>query len=565
MLTGGVLADHGTDGGDCRGTARALGGDDKPMTDSTPRIFTARRVIAMTDAEPEAFACLGEWVVGTGDVARLRERFPDAEVTDFGDGVVIPGLNDAHQHPTMVAEDLLHADLSPDNVGTRGEILAVMRERAARVPPGDWVRGSRYDHTKSSGGAVLSRADLDEISTEQPVLVVHVAGHWGVVNSRGLAVAGLGDGSEDPPGGELGRDGAGRLTGVLYEQALFDLAYPAVSRGEPVIPPSGIDGKLRALAEYSRMLHAAGITSVGDALVGPDGLELLQAARRRGELSLRVNMLVAYPHFDHMRRLGLSTGLGDTRLRVGGIKAFVDGAVGGGTCLLEEPYTGGGGHGIQTVTSKELTDLVRQVHDSGSRVGVHANGDRAIKLLLAALEEADAAYPRPDARHRIEHCSVVDDEIIARMRRLGAVAVPFGSYVAFHGGTLVDYYGMQRLERMFAVRSLLDAGVGVAGSSDYPCGPYEPLLALQSCVTREAADGTVLGGSQRISRREALALYTTGSAYAAGEEDVKGRLTAGHLADFVVLDEDPLTVDPRRLSGIAVRQTWVGADRVWPA
>ena len=536
------------------------------MADSTRvRIFTAHRVIAMTDRRPEAFACLGEWIVATGRVAELRERYPDADVTDFGDATVVPGLNDAHQHPTMAAEDLLHADLSPDRVRTRAEIIVTMRERVASTPAGDWVRGSRYDHAKASGGQVLTRDDLDEVSTEHPVLVVHVAGHWGVVNSRGLQVAGLTDGSEDPPGGELGRDGAGRLNGVLYEQALFDLAYPAVARGEPVIPPSGLDDKLRALARYSAMLHAAGITSAGDALVGPDGVELLQAARRRGELTLRVSMLIAYPHFDTMRRLGLSTGLGDSRLRIGGIKAFVDGAVAGGTCLLEGEYAGGGGHGIQTVTRKELTDLVRDVHDSGSRIGVHANGDRAIGLLLDAIEEADTANPRPGARHRIEHCTVVNDEIIARMRRLGLVAVPFGSYVAYHGDKLLGYYGKERLERMFAHRSLLDAGVAVAGSSDYPCGPYEPLLALQSCVTREAADGTVLGGSQRITAGEALALYTTGSAYAAGEEDVKGRLAPGYLADFVVFDEDPLAVDPRRLARIAVRQTWVGADQVWAA
>lgn len=542
------------------------------MTDTAAvRIFSARRMIATAgataEAVPGAFACLGEWIIATGSLDELRERFPKAAVTEFGDAVVLPGFNDAHQHPTMVAEDLLHVDLSPDQVSSRTEIVAALREAARRTPPGTWVRGSRYDHTKSSGGTVLSRADLDEVSTEHPVLAVHVAGHWGVVNTRGLKAAGLGDDSEDPPGGELGRDGAGRLNGLLYEQALFDLAYPAVARGEPVIPPSGLDDRLRALARYAQLLHACGITSVGDALVGPDGVELLQAAERSGELTLRVNMLLAYPHFDTMRRLGLGTGLGSTRLRLGGIKAFVDGAVAGGTCLLEDPYAGGGGHGIQTMSRDDLNDLVRQVHHAGSRIGVHANGDRAIALLLDALEGAYAADGGRggDARHRIEHCTVVNDTLIARMRELGTVAVPFGSYVAFHGDKLLDYYGAERLERMFAHRSLLDAGVPVAGSSDYPCGPYQPLLALQSCVTRQAFDGEVLGASQRISAGEALALYTTGSAYAAGEERIKGSLVPGHLADFVVLDEDPLTVDPHRLASIPVRETWVGAERVWAA
>lgn len=529
------------------------------------RIFTARRVVAMADRDPRAFACLGEWIVGTGEVGELRGRFPGASVTDLGDAVVVPGFNDAHQHPTMTAEDLLHVDLSPAKVRSRTEIVGELRAQAAGTPAGGWVRGSRYDHTKSSAGAVITRADLDEVSSEHPVLVVHVAAHWGVVNSAGLRAAGLADDSEPPPGGELGRDAAGRLNGVLYEQALFDLAYPALARREPVAAPSTLEDRLRGLRQAQRMMHAAGITSAGDAMVGPADIELLQAAAERGELTLRVNMLLAHPHLDHLRRLRLRTGFGGTRLRLGGVKAFVDGAVAGGTCLVDEPYVGSDDHGIQTVSDAELGEIVRKVHDAGSRLAVHANGDRAIRLLLDKIEAARAVHPRVGVRHRIEHCTMVDADIVERMRGLGVIAVPFGSYIAFHGDKLVGYYGMKRLERMFAHRTLLDAGIPVAGSSDYPCGPYEPLLALQSCVTREAADGTVLGGSQRITPREALALYTTGSAYASDEATVKGRLAPGFLADFVALDDDPLQVDPHRLSRVGVRETWVGGERVWSA
>ncbi|HZX68571.1 MAG TPA: amidohydrolase family protein, partial [Candidatus Elarobacter sp.] len=169
----------------------------------------------------------------------------------------------------------------------------------------------------------------------------------------------------------------------------------------------------------------------------------------------------------------------------------------------------------------------------------------------------------PNLHHRIEHCSIVNDEILRRMKGLGAIAAPFGSYVHYHGGKLLDWYGPKRIERMFAHRSFLDYGVAVAGSSDYPCGPYQPLLALQSCVTRTGFDGTPLGRSQRITPNEALALYTTGAAYAAGEAATKGRLAPGYLADFAVLDGDPLTVDPATLGTLGVRATYVGGAQVW--
>jgi predicted amidohydrolase YtcJ len=298
-------------------------------------------------------------------------------------------------------------------------------------------------------------------------------------------------------------------------------------------------------------------------MVGPDDIRLYQAAERQDSLTARVNLLVAYDHFDAVRRLGLASGFGSQRLRFNGVKAFVDGALGGRACLLNEPYEGSAWHGMQTTSSDRLRDLVRDVHLNGSRLAVHANGDRAIALLLDQLEAAHAEQPRPDVHHRIEHCSIVTPDILRRMRRLGAIAVPFGSYVHYHAGRLLEWYGAERVQRMFAVRSMLDAGVAVAGSSDYPCGPFEPLLALQSCVTRRGWDGADVGPTQRITAREALELYTIGAAYASDEQHIKGRLAPGYLADFAVVADDPLTVDPMQLGAIAVRATYVGGQLVW--
>lgn len=527
-------------------------------------IFRARRIIAQNGAvEPQAFATAGEWIVAGGSLAELRARFPGDEVIEL-DGVVVPGFNDAHAHLAMAAEDVLHLDFSIKSVRSLAEIKAKIRSEAATRPKGEWIRGSRYDDAKMAEGRMLSRADLDEAAPDHPVLVIHVAGHWGVANSRALALGGVDEASQAPQGGAFGRDAAGRLNGVLYEQAIFDFAYPSVARnGVSVAPASTLDERVDGLRRAQTMFVAAGITSLGDALCGPNELALFDEARRRGALAIRLNAMLAIDHYDKLKALGIRTGLGDTRLRIGGIKAFVDGAIGGRTCLLEDPFEGTDYHGMQTTPTPELREIVRQVHEDGNRLCIHCNGDRALRILLDQFEAAAGASPRPGLRHRIEHCSVVDEDILRRIKRLGACAIPFAGYVAYHGGKLAEWYGKQRLERMFAHNWFLREGITVAGSSDYPCGPFEPLYGMQSMVTRRGDDGAELGVSQKISPAQALAVYTLGSADAAGDAHVKGRLAPGYLADFVVLDDDPLAVAPERIARVGVRATYVGAERVW--
>jgi predicted amidohydrolase YtcJ len=528
-------------------------------------IYRARSVITMTNEHPQAFAVLGERMVATGAAQDLHAQFAGAEEVDFGNAVIIPGFNDAHMHLGMTAEDLLHLDLSPKTTSSLSAAKAKLQAQAQRLAPGTWIRASRYDDAKMPEGRVLNRWDLDEVSVEHPILVIHIAGHWGVVNSKALELGKINEGTAPPSGGKFGRDATGRLNGILYEQALFDFAFPsAAKQGRTVAPASSFEERLGGLSRAVQMFHAAGLTSIGDALVGPQELALFQEALRRGLLTLRVNMLITHEHYDHIRRLGLRSGFGDEWLRFGGVKTFVDGAIGGRTCLMEQPFEGTtDDYGIQTMSTSDLRDVVRMVQDDGTRLCTHANGDRAISLLLDQLEAAQAEHPRPNLTHRIEHCTIVNEQILTRMKRLGAIAVPFGSYVFYHGGKLIDWYGRKRVERMFAHRSFLDTGIAVAGSSDYPCGPYEPLLALQSCVTRRGWDGVLVGENQRLTPLQALALYTTNAAYAADEHHIKGRLAPGFLADFVVLSDNPLETDPATLGSIQVLRTYVGGSCVW--
>jgi predicted amidohydrolase YtcJ len=524
-------------------------------------IVTAQHIITMGSDAPEALAVAGGLVSSTGTLAELRERHPDAEVIDFGRAVVVPGFHDAHMHLGSSADQLLQVDLSYPSVQSLAEVMRRIRDRAFSTASGEWIIGGQYDDGKMAEGRALTRFELDEVAPDHPVLVRQVAGHWGVVNSRALSLGGLDDASQPPEGGAYGRDGAGRLNGVLYERALVDFVRSPASGGRGVVPATALEDRLAGLERASSMFAAAGLTSVCDASTGPEDIQLFEEGRKRGLLKLRVSMLVRHESYEAVRRQ--DRWLDGEFLRVTGVKAVLDGAIGGRTCLLEQPFEGtSDDHGIQAMSTRDLHDLIRMLARDGIRPGVHANGDRAISLLLDELEQV-APEQQTGVRPRVEHCSVVTDEILGRLKKVGAVTTPFASYVHYHGTNLRKWYGDARLRRMFAHRSFLDWGVAVAAASDFGCGPFEPLLGMQSCVTREAWDGGTLGENQRISAHEALALYTTGAAFATGEERVKGKLAPGYYADFAVLGDNPLTVEPGRLSDIPVLATYVAGERAW--
>ncbi|MBU3868168.1 amidohydrolase [Streptomyces sp. 4503] len=527
------------------------------------RIFHARAITTLAGPQTQALAVLAGRIVATGGLAELSAAFPTADRTDLGDGHVVPGFHDAHCHPSCLAETKLrlHLGSGDTSVPPRERVAAAI----AATPPGGWVTVEGYDPRADPEGR-LDRAALDALAPGRPVVVIHFSCHMAVANSPALELAGFRDGDPAPAGGDLGRDATGRLDGWIYERAWFDEWYRAV--GEPEFLPShSIEDLVEPLAEVCADLHATGITSWCDALVTPKELRLYQLASERGRLTARVGMLLWFRYLDELRRAGLRAGFGDEWVRVVGVKLMADGALAGGTCLCSRPYRAetGGDNGIQVMGDEELAATVEAAHAAGLRVGVHANGDLAVGKVLDAIERARALHPRNTVNHRIEHCSMVDDALIERIRRSGVTPVPFGSFVHGHGAKLIGYYGDERAEQVCAHRDLLDAGITVAGSSDYPAGPLNPLLAVQTMVTRRTADGRVLGADQRLTVAQALEVYTAGSAHATGESHLKGRLAPGMLADFVVLGASPFDTDPDGISEIPVRSTWVGGRRVWSA
>jgi hypothetical protein len=511
----------------------------------------------------EAFAVKNEKIVAVGLYDDIENLYGKETVTLDAEGkTVLPGFIDAHSHLlSLEGKNLLQVDCSSEKVQSINDIIQGLNEKADKTPPGKWVLGGRYDDMKIIEKRHPTRWDLDKASIKHPIHLRHVSGHLGVVNSKALEIAGISKNTDNPEGGTFDRSTNGEMTGVCREEADF-LFIPGIGKGGSFITPFTEEEELYALklscAEYNKL----GITSVGDALVGPSEIKTFQQALNMGKLSVRVYMMILDSYLKDLKELNLFTGFGNDYLKVGSIKSFVDGAIAGRTAWISKPYNGRpDDFGIRTKTPEEIEKIVFDAHTAGFQIAIHANGDKAIEMVLDAYEKVLKAYPRDNHRHRIAHCTVVTPKILERIRKLGVVVLPFSTYIFQHGEKMEEYG--DRISMMFAHRSFLDYGIPIGGSSDNPCATQDPLTALYSMVTRKSSSGTVLGPEQKLSVEEAIKIYTMGSAYASFDEKIKGSLEVGKLGDFVVLSDDPHQVDPEALRDIRVEKTYVGGKEVF--
>ncbi len=476
---------------------------------------------------------------------------------DLGAKTVVPGFIDAHCHPAVAGR--MHLRQVDCDLRSIAAIQEKIRERAAKTPPGQWVLGFKYDDTKTSDGRPLTVQDLDGATTERPVYIQHRGGHTAYANSLAFKMAGVDANTPDPQGGKFDRDPQTKaLTGRIAERAtdVFNKLIPEnYSR----------DDYREGVKLISRMLSRTGITSVHDAFGTHDDLRAYQDARDAGDLSVRVYCLIGYQDIDRMLAAGIRTGFGDEWVRVGAMKLVADGSISERTARLSQPYVGRpNDFGIEVMTEDELYDKAKKAHQADWQIGTHANGDVAIDTVLRVYERLQRERPRRDPRFRLEHCTVVNDSLVQRIKALGAVPTPFATYVYYHGEKMRNY-GPERLNHMFALRSFLDAGIRAAPGSDYPPGPFEPMMALQSSVTRTDMKGNVWGPQQKISVAEALRVQTLHGAYASFEERVKGAIERGKYADLVVLGRDPLKEDPSSLVSIPIERTMAGGRWVFEA
>ena len=520
--------------------------------------------VAPRKPRAEAVAVKNGTIIKVGTNKEMRSLLGErTQLLDIGHKTVIPGFIDAHQHLSFYAEKYLQEDLGPDKAVSLNDIKKIISKKIAVTPKGHWIRGQGYDDTKTTGNKFLNRWDLDEVAQEHPVFVSHIGGHVGIVNSEALRIANLKEDSSDPKGGRYGRDEVtGSLNGILYEQAAFMFAYESLAGRQPIIPPFPRKERRRVLKKACGDLLRDGITSIHDALVSPQYITSYQDALINRELNVRVYMLVTHYFLDNLESLGIFTGFGNEKLRVGAIKIILDGAISSRTAYVSESFVGTkDDHGILVISSQqELNEIVLRAHKAGFQIAVHANGDRAIQMTLESYKNALEKHPRKNHRHRIEHCTIVNPALLKEMKKLRIIAVPFGTFLWYHGEKVIPFYGIERAKMMFAHKSFLDEGIQIAGSSDSPAMPFNPLLAIHGCVNRETCSGATVGIKQRITPEAALSVYTLGGAYASFEEDIKGSIEPGKLADLVVLSDDPTTIDPKSIKDIRIMMTIVGGE-----
>ena len=515
------------------------------------------RVLTSDDNMPraEAFAVKDDRFIAVGtssDILNLASS--SSEIIDAEGMTVTPGFIDAHSHPSSGGVN----ELVQVNADLRSvvEIKQAIAERARNTPRGQWVRAFKYDDTKLDEGRPVNRFDLDEAAPENPVVVGHRGGHTGVYNSMALAMAGVTSETPDPADGRFYRDENGVLTGLVAEKArdVFRDLIPSDSNREE---------RRDGVKLISQMMTAAGLTSVHQTGGGRNDMIAYQDARADDGLHFRMYLFPRGQLFFDLVNSGIRTGFGDEVFRIGAVKFGADGSASERTMAMSTPFEGSpGDHGILTMNQEEIHEAVENAHRNDFQIGIHANGDIAIDMVLNAYERVQSLWPRPDPRHRIEHCSLVNPDLLRRIKATGSIPTPFYTYVHYHGNKWV-YYGEEKMKWMFAHKSFLDYGIPVAPASDYTPGPYEPLMGIQSMVTRKDWMGRVWGPNQRISVDEALKVCTMNGAYASFEENIKGSITTGKLADFVILAEDPHDVDPDQIKNIEIVRTVVGGTTMY--
>jgi len=529
-------------------------------------VFNANvRTVDSERPTAEAFAVKAGRFVAVGsddDITGLAgsgtERF------DAGRMTVLPGFIDCHNHApgtTLLYEVLVGNPYEVEFV-TIDSIVQKLSARARTTPPGNWVEGYFFDDTKVRDNRQLNVHDLDRVSRDHPVVVRHRGGHTSYYNSKAFELAGVGMGTPNPPGGTFDRDADGELNGRVTDRARS--AFNGVG-GRPTFTDEERRKRNRdGLAYISKQFVRYGLTTVhheGGDLAG------LQQVRDDGELMHRVSYEASGNVLESMITSGIRTGFGDDWIRFGATSEHVvDGSFSERTMALEDPYPGSDPpyRGNVTQTQDDLNEWVERVHRAGIQVNCHANGEVAIDMMLTAVERALRLAPRADTRPKITHCTLINDDLVRRMKAVDAVPALFNTY-AYYNSDKFHFYGEDLMRRCMAFRTLLDAGIRAAPGSDFSPGPFAPLMGIQGMVTRTGWNGETWGANQRVSVDEAVRINTMNGAYNAHEERIKGSITPDKLADFVVLADDPYTVDPDAIKDIEIVRTVVGGSTKYQA
>ena len=529
-------------------------------------VFNAK-VHTVDAAKPraQAFAVKGGRFIAVGSNDEIKSLIAKSTQTfDAKQMTIVPGFIDCHNHATgnVLLYEVLVGNPYEVEFVTIASIVEKLKAKAAQLPPGTWVEGYFFDDTKVKDGRLINLHDLDEVSKDHPVAVHHRGGHTSFYNSKAFEMADINKSTPNPPGGTFDRDANGNLNGRVTDRATARLNR--VGKRQTFTAEQMAQRNRDALAFISKQFVRYGLTSVHHE--GGD-LAALQDVRARGDLLHRVSYEANGRVLESMINGGIETGFGDEWIRLGATSEHtVDGSFSERTMALSVPYPGVTPpyKGNITESQDDLNAWIERVHRAGIQVNCHANGDVAIDMTLTAFERAQKLAPRADARPKITHCTLINDDLIRRMKTLGVVPAPFTSY-AYYNTDKFHFYGEELMKRSMAFRTFLDAGIQVAAGSDFSPGPFAPLMGIQGMVTRTGWNGETWGANQRVTVDEAIRINTLNGAYNSHEESIKGSITAGKLADFVVLADDPHTVDSSKIKDIRIVRTVTGGKTVYQA
>ena len=514
----------------------------------------------------QALAIKGEKIIGVGSNDAISKFVgKNTRVVDLKGKTVLPGFNDVHQHPApLYTFEKPYAVLELDTVTSMKNLITLLKRKAAITPKGMLIRGVGYNETKLGGQPI--RDSLDKASTDHPILISHVSGHLSAANSYLMDMNGINENTKDPAGGAFERyphsqrpDGICKEVAASYLHKSAKIQYP---------PKPTEEEEMEGYREYFNAVLSSGVTSIGDAWTTPEKVIVYRKLVAEG-FPMRFNLLMGTPYANDLISGKIQRSNTD-HLRIEGVKVIHGNSLSGKTCWLYEPYdminpvTGKKDYyGIPPARSQaSLDSLFTRIHKAGLQIACHSNGDREIDMVISAIEKAQKAYPRPDARHRIEHCSITNQDILDKIKRDSIIPV-FHCYM-YELGDKMQVYGEKRIAMLHPTKTAMDMGIIYALHSDAPISPYPAMIRLGSAVNRTTKDGgIVIGANQRIDAEDAIKAYTYGGAYTTFEEGKKGQLLTGQLADMMVLDNDPTTINPEKIYGINVLMTVAGGKVVF--
>jgi predicted amidohydrolase YtcJ len=528
-------------------------------------IITNAKVWTVDKSNPtaQAVAVLGDRIVAVGANSDVDNwRGPNTRVVDAEGKLLLPGFNDSHVH--FVSGGLALDAVQLNDATSAEEFARRIGERAKQTPKGQWIMGGDWDETKWTPAKLPTKELIDPVTPDTPVFVSRYDGHLSLANSLALRLAGVTAKTPDPPGGVIVRDALGNPTGALKDAAM-DLV-------NKVIPPLTHDQRMKAAKRALAHAASLGVTSVQNMDPDYEDIAVYSELLEKGELTARIYAAPLITQIDDQTKIGIRHAFGGPFLRIGALKAFADGSLGSATAYFFRPFDDQpDNHGIVSDEMHPVSlmrDRMMKADAAGLQLCTHAIGDQAISMILDIYSEIAKAHGEADRRFRIEHAQHMAAKDFERFAQLHVIASVQPYHAIDDGRWAERRIGHDRAGRTYAFRTFLNHGVRLALGTDWDVAPLNPMLTLYAAVTRATLDGKNPGGwfpEQKLTVEETIEAYTMGSAYAEFQDNQKGSITPGKLADMVLLSDDIFSITPEKMREVKALKTIVGGKLVWDA